>query len=68
MALQVHLGQWPSFTGMEHGTPHATAAYMATGLVGEVAVVRTGSSSLNFFQAVFSLKLNLTAGTKILTL
>ena len=36
--LQVHLGQWPSFTaGMKHGTPHARAVYMATGLVREVA-------------------------------
>ena len=32
IALQVCLGQWPSFTGMEHGT-----VYMATGLVREVA-------------------------------
>ena len=26
-ALQVHLSQWPSFTGMEHGAPHARAVY-----------------------------------------
>ena len=25
-ALQVRLGQWPSFTGMEYGAPHARAA------------------------------------------
>ena len=37
IALQVGLGQWPSFTGMEHGVPHARAVYMATGLVREVA-------------------------------
>ena len=36
-ALQVCLGQWPSFTGMKHGAPHARAVYMATGLVREVA-------------------------------
>ena len=36
-ALQVGLGQWPSFTGMEHGVPHARAVYMATGLIREVA-------------------------------
>ena len=36
MALQVCLGQLPSFTGMEHGAPHAKAVYMATGLVREV--------------------------------
>ena len=36
-ALQVRLGQWPSFNGMEHGAPHARAVYMATGLVREVA-------------------------------
>ena len=37
IALQVQLGQWPSFNGMEHGPPHARAVYMATGLVREVA-------------------------------
>ena len=36
-ALQVRLSQWPSFTVMEHGAPHARAVYMATGLVREVA-------------------------------
>ena len=36
-ALQVCLGKWPSFTGMEHGAPHARAVHMATGLVREVA-------------------------------
>ena len=35
--LQVRLGRWPSFTGMEHGTPHARAVYMAAGIVTEVA-------------------------------
>ena len=35
-ALQVRLGQWPSFTGMEHGAPHARAVYMAMCLVREV--------------------------------
>ena len=28
--LQVRLGQWPSFTGMEHGTPLSRAVYMYT--------------------------------------
>ena len=37
IALQVRLGQWPSFTGMEHGIAHARAIYMSTGLVREVA-------------------------------
>ena len=46
--------QWPSFTGMEHGAPHARAVYIATSLVREVGDVITGSSSLNFFQAVFT--------------
>ena len=36
-ALQVRLGQWPSFTGMEHGARHVRAVYMATCLVREVA-------------------------------
>ena len=29
-ALQVRLGQWPSFTGIEHGAPHSRAVYIAT--------------------------------------
>ena len=36
-ALQAHLGQWSSFTGMEHGAPHTRAVYMATGLLREVS-------------------------------
>ena len=36
-ALEVHLGQWRSFTGQEHGALQARAVYMATGLVREVA-------------------------------
>ena len=35
-ALQVCLGQWPSFTDMEHDATHGRAVYMATGLVGGV--------------------------------
>ena len=31
--LKIHLGQWPSFNGIEHGAGHARA----TGLVREVA-------------------------------
>ena len=27
-AMQVRLGQWPSFTGMEHRASHARAVYM----------------------------------------
>ena len=53
IALQVRLGQWPSFTGMEHGAPHSRAVYMAKGLVRAGRDVRTGSRSLNLFQAVF---------------
>ena len=37
---------------MEHDTPHARAVYMVTGLIREMSEVRTGSSSMNFFQAV----------------
>ena len=37
IALQIHGGQWPNFTGMEHGAPHTRAVYMATGLVREKA-------------------------------
>ena len=37
IALKVRLGQEPSFIGMERGTLHARAVYMATGLVREVA-------------------------------
>ena len=52
-ALKVRLGQWQSFTGMEHGALHATAIHMhmAKSLV-RWWDVRTGSRSLNFFQAV----------------
>ena len=31
--LKVWLGQWPSFTGMEHGAPNARVVHMGTGLV-----------------------------------
>ena len=37
LILQFCLGQWQSFTGMEHCAPHARAVYMTTGLVREVA-------------------------------
>ena len=46
-ALQVRLGQWPSFTGMEHGAPQARAIYMVMGLAREV----TGSSALKFLHS-----------------
>ena len=38
-ALQVRLGKWPSFTGMEHGALHARAVHMATGLVRELQII-----------------------------
>ena len=34
--LKVGLGQWPSFTGLEHGTQHTRVVRMAMGLVREV--------------------------------
>ena len=47
IALQVGLGQWQSFTGMEHGALHKRAAYMATGFEREVAGFE--NSGLEFF-------------------
>ena len=47
--LQVRLGQWPSFTGMEYGALQARAVFMATALVREVEDVTTDSSSLNIY-------------------
>ena len=52
--MEVWLCQWPSLTGMEHGALHARAVHMATCLEREVLEERTGSSSLNFFQTVFT--------------
>ena len=57
-ALQVRLGQWPRFTGMEHGAPQARALFIVTGLVREVSGCE---SSLNFFQAVFTLVVTISA-------
>ena len=37
IGLQVRLGQWSGFTGMEHGAPHTRAVYMGNGFVREVA-------------------------------
>ena len=54
IALQVPLGHWPSFTGMKHGAPYIRAVYMATGLVSCENCIYTGSSSLNFFQALLT--------------
>ena len=54
--LEVWLCQWPSLTSMEHCAPHTRIVHVATCLEREVAgrENRTGSSSLNFFQAVFT--------------
>ena len=52
--LEVWLCQWPSLTGMEHCAPHTRTVHTAMCLVREVAEVRIGSSSLNFFQVVFT--------------
>ena len=35
-ALQVHLGQWPSFTGRKHGNLHTRAVHIDMDLVREV--------------------------------
>ena len=35
-ALKVQFGQWPSFAGMEHGTPYTRNVHMVTGLVREM--------------------------------
>ena len=52
--LEVWLCQWPSLTGMEHCSLHSTPVHMAMCLEREGWEERTGSSSLNFFQAVFT--------------
>ena len=51
--LEVWLCQWSSLTGMEHCTPHTRAVHVAMCLE-RWWEERTGSSSLNFFQAVFT--------------
>ena len=35
-ALKVQFGQWPSFAGMERGTPYTRNVHMVTGLVREL--------------------------------
>ena len=53
--LKVWLCQWPSLAGMEHCTPHTRAVHTATCFLKERwREERTGSRSLNFFQAVFT--------------
>ena len=56
--LEAGLCYWPSFTGMEHCAPHIRAVHTATCLERKVARrenwERTGFSSLNFFQTVFT--------------
>ena len=52
--LEVWLCQWPSLTGMEHCAQHTRAVHMATCLKERWHEERTGSRSLNFFQAVFT--------------
>ena len=52
--LVVWLCQWPSLIVMEHCTLHTRAIHVAMLLEKEVWEERTGSSSLNFFQAVFT--------------
>ena len=52
--LAVWLCQWPSLIVMEHCTLHTRAVHVAMHLEKEVWEERTGSSSLNFFQAVFT--------------
>ena len=49
---EIWLCQWPSLTGMEHCVLHTRAVHMAMCLEREVPEERTGSGSLNFFQAV----------------
>ena len=51
--LEAGLCYWPSFTGMEHCALHTQAVHTATCLE-RWREERTGFSSLNFFQAVFT--------------
>ena len=48
------LCQWPSLAGIEHCAPHTRAVHMAMCFEREVAWSENCSSSLNFFQAVFT--------------
>ena len=50
--LEIWHCQWPSLTGMEHCIPHTSCACCV--LKERWWEERTGSSSLNFFQAVFT--------------
>ena len=53
--LEAWLCYWPSFTGIEHCTPHTLAVHTAHGVLKERwQEERTGFSSVNFFQAVFT--------------
>ena len=54
LMLEVQLCQWPSLAGMVHCAPH-TGAYTPPRVLKERwREERTGSRSLNFFQAVFT--------------
>ena len=51
--LEVWLCQWPSLTGIEHYLPHTEMYTQPHVLKDRWPEERTGSSFLNFFQAVF---------------
>ena len=53
--LEVWLCEWPSLIGMEYCAPHTRAVHMRPHVLKERwREERTGSSSLSFFQAVFT--------------
>ena len=53
--LEAGLCYWPSFTGMEHCAPHTHVLYTRPCVLKERwREERTGFSSLNFFQTVFT--------------
>ena len=56
--LEVWLCQWLSLTGMEHCTPHTELYTWPCVLKKRSREERSGSSSLNFFQAVLWLKVH----------
>ena len=52
--LEVRLCRWPGLAGMEHCTPHKELYTRPRVLKERWHEERTGSRSLNFFQAVFT--------------
>ena len=50
--LEAGLSKWPSFTGMEHSTPHKELDTWPRVLKEKWREERAGNCSLNFFQAV----------------